>query len=253
MRNLKRSVPGTLLLCGLMTACTQTAAPTPTPTAINGTVSGWTAGAGTVSLQQGSTVLSSGALNSNGTFQLALPAASAVTPYLSAMGDVVADESGCSGSLTVSDQSARAYTVTELTATAGGSSQTILPGTYTLNSTTTQTTVTVDARLWIYADRDVNLGGSVTCTTAQDGVTVDVKLSANARLHTGWNILKSTTTLTANAQGTQGSLTLGLENTADTASTWTSQSQATPLSAAKVGSRQTALLGKLEKMVPFQK
>lgn len=253
MRKLKRSAFGTLLLGGLLTACTDTATPTPTPTAINGTISGWAAGSGTVTLQEGSAVLGSGTLNSNGTFQLALPAANTVAPYLTTMGNFTSEESGCGGTVTVSDQNAQAYAVTALTATAGGSSQTILPETYSATSTAAQATLTIDSRIWIYADRNVNLSGNVTCSGTSEGVTVDVKLTANARLHTGWNVLKSSTVVTANAQGTQGSLTTSLENTTDTAFTWTSQSQAAPLSVTKSSSRQGALLSQLENMRPFQK
>ncbi|BDP42503.1 hypothetical protein DAETH_24720 [Deinococcus aetherius] len=256
MQKLKRSALGTLLLGGLMTACTNTVTPTATPTAINGTVGGWTGGAGTVSLQEGSKLLSSAALNSNGTFQLALPAASAVTPYLTSISSVTFEETGCKGSLTVSDQSARAYAVASLTATAGGNSQTILPVSYAQSSTPTQVSATAEARFWVYADRDVNLSGSLNCTSTQPGVTFDGKLTANARLHTGWNILKASAALTSNPQGTSSSLTLTLENTPDSASFWISEGQGALPGIGSIGnsaSDQATLLDRLAKMVPFQK
>ncbi|MEF2279237.1 hypothetical protein V3W47_13090 [Deinococcus sp. YIM 134068] len=244
MQILKRSAPAVLLLSGFLTACTET--PTPTPTSINGTVSGWSAGAGTVSAQEGTTTLSSAALNANGTFQLALPAASAITPYLFSVENFTYNDSGCSGSLTVSDQNAKVYPVGSLTATAGGSSRTILARTYTQTSTNTQTTITFDGRVWVYADRDVNLSGSVNCTDTVEGVTVTSTLSQNARLHTGWNILKSSAVVTANGATSSGTISLSLTNTSDTASTWTEET-ASPLSLTKLSIRQTALLKSLEK------
>lgn len=62
----------------------------------------------------------------------------------------------------------------------------------------------------VYAGRDVPLSGRLARQNTRGSTTLNASVTANARVYSGWNVLRSTYTLTGNSAGTQGNLALAV-------------------------------------------
>jgi hypothetical protein len=219
------------------------------PTAIQGTLTGYSGGASTIEVlaidtapkSASNPALASASLSASGSFTLPLPTAAAITPYLSAPGtaaDGLNTETGCDGAITDSAPEAQSYSFGTLT--ANGQSYSSVSS----SSNTATRTFTLDGTLWIYTSKATTLGGSLSCPPeTQNGVTATARISANATLTPGWNVLKLHADSVVGADGTSVTTTVSFSTATDgnRATSWTSAS-ASPLSVDPLAGALTARL-----------
>lgn len=221
-----------LAACGGGTVITDPIVPVAVPiTTVNGKVDRWTGSASTVELlaqpfgikSATNPALASATLNANGTFALTLPSLATITPYLSVAANptslLAENGASCTGALTNSDPSSQAYIFGGLNSENRFllSSQNVIT-----NKTSTEATVSTNAKLWIYVTKPTTLGGSATCnsTDSLSGFTFVSNISANAPLVQGWNILALTSTTVSLLDKKSATSTDNFTAISDGPSTW---------------------------------
>ncbi|GAA5503062.1 hypothetical protein Dxin01_02811 [Deinococcus xinjiangensis] len=164
----------------------------------------WTGGAGTVtgSMEAGTTLkeVTSGTLNANGSFSLNLPS-TVDASMLVKINNTPA--TNCTGQFTLSNPDAL---IGELIVVASGSKTSqITPetGALQIDRTNKLLTITTNFGTLMYADRDIQVSGTSTCTP-QAGNTVITK--NDVKLVKGWNLLSLNQSYVFN--GNEGTTTL---------------------------------------------
>ena len=231
---------GSLLsLTAILVACPANSGTTPppsggnntntAPTSISGTVQGWNSGAGVVELLPSSyadksatnPALSSGTINADGSFSVALPSAAAVTPYLSTFTNTFSPGSSCTGGFTSSTAGAQGLGISLLNVRQNGKYVTSLSPTVTTSQTSGNTlTLTATSKVWLYVNAATTLSGQISCTSTSGSTTSTAKLSVNAALNQGWNVLVETLTTTGVAGSGQSSTTGSVAVTNDASIAW---------------------------------
>ncbi|ULH15520.1 hypothetical protein MF271_16660 [Deinococcus sp. KNUC1210] len=220
-----------LAACGDTSVTTPPAQPVVAPTAVSGTLSSWTGGAGTMELLADDTasksasnpVLSTGALAADGSFSVALPAAAAVQPYLVPAKSVFVNSSAatCSGTFSSSDAGAQAFASYRLDVRVNGTYVTSAePVSFSDQSSGTNLQGTTVYRFWVYADRATTLGGQQDCTNSQPGLNVTSHATMNAALSAGWNLMRETSVISGVKGSGQGTLSVALTSSSDASGPW---------------------------------
>ncbi|WP_045234234.1 hypothetical protein [Deinococcus pimensis] len=209
----------TLAACNPMPAGPSYPAKAATVTTVTGSVSSWSRGAATARLTDdtGATTLASGSVNAAGQLTLTLPSGATVAPYLSAYTSAdLSDGSGCTGSVTASDQQAGIFEMTSLDAVQNSVKVSELdPTTYSVvDNSDTRFEISINGRAWYYADRPVKLSGNVNC--AVTGGALSAKLDVN--LSPGWNAVGVTGSYVVTRDAESFSLNIHNEN--DGQSAW---------------------------------
>jgi len=83
-------------------------------------------------------------------------------------------------------------------------------GTASQNQTSTSISIYSAEGTYLYVDKDVTITGSATETEVTDGITVNIKSTANAALKKGWNIVYYTISISANGNDGTASGTLSI-------------------------------------------
>jgi len=228
-----------LLVSAALAACgtpSSTIDPLPTgvtPTAISGTLNGWTGGAATVALLAddtraqgaGNPALSTGTLNADGSFTLALPGAEQVKPFLIPTANLfVASNPNCLGQFTSSNAAAQGFVAYRLDVQKNGASvMSAEPFSFTDQSDAQNVNGTVVNRFWVYSDQATMLGGQQTCSASANGVITGLQAKMNANLHAGWNLMREVSTLNVVRGSSTASITVTLESSDDASGPWEMQ------------------------------
>ncbi len=171
-----------LLSAASLSACT-TAAPQPAPeqAEITPILSGQLAGERntTATLIGNGQTLAVTSVDGSGQFTLTLPTSQQLAGVKTSLTQGLLADLGCSGTLTLGDESAQGYGFATLTA---GSGQDYADA----RVSRTLTTRTLTGRAYLYADKPTTIQGPLDCSAATGyPTTVQVKVSASA----GWNVV----------------------------------------------------------------
>ncbi|GGQ99297.1 hypothetical protein [Deinococcus ruber] len=232
---------GLASLTAVLVACPQNSTTTPptnpvptTPTSISGTVQSWNGGTGAVELlaspyadkSASNPALSTGTINADGTFSVALPSAATVTPYISDIGSQAASllffaSGSCSGNLPSSDGSARGTVLNLLDIRQNGNYSTSIAA-IDLKDNSVNGNLALDgtAKVWVYVDRPTTLNGGITCITKGTNFNVTEHLNANAVLSQGWNVLSQTLNVFAAANSSEVTVENHVTATSDGSFAW---------------------------------
>lgn len=166
----------------------------PAETTVSGRIQTWQSGtAGTVTLPGAVPLvpLASAPVDAAGNFRLILPEGAVLNAQTRSIPETLEEglrDLGCtSPGLTLSDAGARGLLLFTLRAEGGGTgardvvAATVSKGAFSRS---------IDARVWLYADRATTLGGKVNCRIG--GSTVPVTL--NVAAVPGWNMLRLSAT-----------------------------------------------------------
>jgi len=93
-------------------------------------------------------------------------------------------------------------------------------GTTSQNQTSTSINIYMAQGTYVYVDKNVTITGSTTDTEETDGLSVNVKSTANATLKKGWNIMYYTFSISANVNSSTATGTLSITTQAPTGLNW---------------------------------
>ncbi|WP_295822925.1 hypothetical protein [uncultured Deinococcus sp.] len=195
MKNLSLSAGAVLVLSLGLVACGNSAPGLPTPdpagltNTVSGTISGWTAGTGTIEAQARPTpsdastyvTLSSAPVAASGQFSLTLPTAQAVAPYLNTFQQT--PRSGCTGVFTQSVTTARQFGISTYGLKKADGS---VVGYLFQNNPDMGSTLKVgdDYIVRIYADQDFTATGTLACPNNSITLKLNLKKGWNAAVNT---------------------------------------------------------------------
>ncbi len=210
------------LTAALFTACG--GALLPQPSAVKGTIAGYSGGAATITLK-GDSTLATGSVSASGDFTLTLPSASAIAPYLE---PVNLDElftgtttnATCTGTFTNSNANAKI-----------GLFQSLYIGTteyraLLITDDQANNSATGTGYEWVYSDQATTIGGTRTCTRTDDkGNKVVTTVTYTEPLKVGWNLVRQDATSKADGATSPVTITsqVTLKTVADQTTTWRAQ------------------------------
>lgn len=221
-----------LAACGNHYSSTLPVVPDPrvAPTRVSGTLSGWTGGSGSIEMladdsssrSSSNPVLATGTLNADGSFDVALPDADAVTPYLVPAENLFVPSSAtCSGDFFSSNGAARTFVSSRLDVRQDGAYVTTAePIQFTDQSSGSSLKSTDVRRFWVYADQPTTLGGSQDCTDSHAGLTTTSHATLNAPLERGWNLMTETSVISTTQGSGQATAEVTLHLTDDSSGPW---------------------------------
>lgn len=185
-----------LLSAALLSACTtKSVVPAPQQAEVTPTLSGQLSGESntSVSLNSSNQTLAVTSVDASGQFTLTLPTSKQLAGVKTSLTQGLLADLGCTGTLTLGDESAQGYGFATLTSGNGKD--------YADASVSkTLTTRTLTGRAYLYADKPTTIRGPLDCSAATGYPTnVQVDVSASE----GWNVVALNITGTLTLSGIQ--------------------------------------------------